>query len=63
MPGFVLGVSNMDEEIYFGGGGPKSIGSRQTETVNPDSVFWICSQTKMIVAVRTTLFIQFFKRN
>ena len=52
IPGFVLGVSNIEHEIYFQGGGTNVIGDLSSGEVNPDSVFWICSQTKMIVAVR-----------
>ena len=52
IPGFVLGVSNIEREIYFRGGGTNVIGDLSSGEVNPDSVFWICSQTKMIAAVR-----------
>jgi hypothetical protein len=52
IPGFVLGVSNIEREIYFQGGGTNVIGDLSSGEVNPDSVFWICSQTKMIAAVR-----------
>jgi len=51
IPGFVLGVSNIEREIYFRGGGTHKIGDLSSGEVNPDSVFWICSQTKMIAAV------------
>ncbi|KAJ3509603.1 hypothetical protein NLJ89_g5134 [Agrocybe chaxingu] len=51
VPGFVLGVSNLDEEIYFQGGGPSVVGNPTSGEVNPDSVFWICSQTKMIASL------------
>ncbi|PPQ97279.1 hypothetical protein CVT26_006672 [Gymnopilus dilepis] len=50
-PGFVLGVSNADEEIYFNGGGLRVIDNPAEGQVNPDSVFWICSQTKLITAL------------
>jgi hypothetical protein len=52
IPGFVLGVSNIEREIYFQGGGTNVIDDLSSGEVNPDSVFWICSQTKMIAAVR-----------
>jgi CubicO group peptidase (beta-lactamase class C family) len=51
VPGFVLGVSNVDGEIYFQGGGNNIVGNTSSGDINPDSVFWICSQTKMIAAV------------
>ncbi|KAF9525267.1 beta-lactamase/transpeptidase-like protein [Crepidotus variabilis] len=51
LPGVVLGVSNLDEEIYFKGGGPLDAGDPKSGEVDPDTVFWICSQTKMIVAL------------
>ena len=52
IPGFNIGVSNVDEEIYFNGGGPHAVGDPTSPDVNPDSIFWICSQTKLITAVR-----------
>ncbi|PPQ92178.1 hypothetical protein CVT25_008952 [Psilocybe cyanescens] len=51
LPGFILGVSNVDDEIYFEGGGPNTINDSGSEKINPDGIFWICSQTKMIAAV------------
>ncbi|KAF8964753.1 beta-lactamase [Flammula alnicola] len=53
IPGFILGVSNIDGEIYFQGGGVNVAGDPASGEVNPDSVFWICSQTKMIAALAT----------
>lgn len=51
IPGFVLGVSNIEREIYFRGGGTNVVHDPSSGEVNPDSVFWICSQTKMIAAL------------
>ncbi|KAF8905737.1 beta-lactamase [Gymnopilus junonius] len=50
-PGFILGVSNTDGEIYFNGGGSRIQNDLGSGEVNPDSIFWICSQTKLITAV------------
>jgi len=51
IPGIVYGVSNLDEEIYFNGGGPKVVGDPSSGEVGPDSVMWICSQTKLIASL------------
>lgn len=51
LPSFILGITNIEEEIYFNGGGQSNIDDPESGEVNPDSVFWICSQTKMISAV------------
>jgi CubicO group peptidase (beta-lactamase class C family) len=51
IPGFVDGVSNLDEEIYFNGGGPNVVGDPSSGEVGPDSIMWICSQTKLIAAL------------
>ncbi|KAF9485646.1 beta-lactamase/transpeptidase-like protein [Pholiota conissans] len=51
VPGFVLGVSNIEGEIYFQGGGTHVVGDLSSGEINPESVFWICSQTKMITAL------------
>jgi len=49
IPGFVFGASAIDEEIYFKGGGCKVVNDPSSGQVDPDSVFWVCSQTKFIV--------------
>ena len=54
IPGFVYGVSNLDEEIYFNGGGPKVVGDPSSGEVGPDSIMWICSQTKLIASVSSS---------
>ena len=50
----MYGVSNLDEEIYFNGGGPKVVGDASSGEVGPDSVMWLCSQTKLIVSVSSS---------
>jgi hypothetical protein len=47
----VYGVTNLDEEIYFHGGGPNVVGDLSSGEVGPDSIMWICSQTKLIASV------------
>ena len=54
----MYGVSNLDEEIYFNGGGPKVVGDASSGEVGPDSVMWLCSQTKLIVSVSLDLCIK-----
>jgi CubicO group peptidase (beta-lactamase class C family) len=53
LPGFVLAVSNIDEEIYVKGGGRHNHDDPSSREADPDSVFWICSMTKLITAVRS----------
>ena len=50
IPGFVYGVTNLDEEIYFNGGGPNVVGDPLSGEVGPESIMWICSQTKLITS-------------
>ena len=54
IPGFVYGASNLDEEIYFHGGGPNVVGDSSSGEVGPDSIMWICSQTKLIASVSSS---------
>ena len=51
----MYGVTNLDEEIYFNGGGPNVVGDPSSGEVGPDSIMWICSQTKLIASVRSSL--------
>ena len=50
----MYGVANLDEEIYFHGGGPNVVGDPSSGEVGPDSIMWICSQTKLITAVSSS---------
>jgi Beta-lactamase len=50
----VYGVSNLDEEIYFHGGGPNVVGDPSSGEVSPDSIMWLCSQTKLITSVSSS---------
>ena len=47
----MLGVTTVDEEVYFKGGGKRVFGDLSSGNVDPDSIFWVCSQTKMITRV------------
>jgi len=51
VPGFVFGITNLEGEIYFEGAGNNVVNDPTSGPLTPDSVFWICSQTKLIVAV------------
>ncbi|KAF9045341.1 beta-lactamase/transpeptidase-like protein [Panaeolus papilionaceus] len=48
MPAFVYGVTSLEEEIYFTSHGTRVLNDPSSGQVDPDSTFWICSQTKMI---------------
>jgi hypothetical protein len=46
-PGFVFCTTSVDEEIYFKAGGNHIIDDPSSAPVTEDTVFWICSQTKI----------------
>ncbi|KAF9045342.1 beta-lactamase/transpeptidase-like protein [Panaeolus papilionaceus] len=48
IPGFVYGISSQEGEIYFTSGGHKVIHDPLSGAVDPDTVLWICSMTKLI---------------
>ena len=50
----MYGVTNLDEEIYFHGGGPSVVGDPSSGEVGPDSIMWLCSQTKLITSVSSS---------
>ena len=50
----MYGAANLDEEIYFNGGGPSVVGDPSSGEVGPDSIMWICSQTKLIALVSSS---------
>lgn len=51
LPGIIVGVADVDGEIYFKGSRNKVIRDPTSGEIDADSVLWICSQTKMITAV------------
>ncbi|KIM38852.1 hypothetical protein M413DRAFT_447549 [Hebeloma cylindrosporum] len=48
IPGFVFGATSVDEEIYFNAGGNHIVDDPSSAPVTEDTVFWICSQTKLL---------------
>jgi len=50
----VFGATSVDEEIYFKAGGNYIVDDPSSPPVTEDTVFWICSQTKLITHVRST---------
>ncbi len=56
LPGFVFGAASLDEEIYFNGGGYKIVDDSASGEDNGDTVFWVCSMTKMIAHVSPCYF-------
>lgn len=52
MPNFAFGATSVDEDIYFNSGGFNTVDDPASGQVGPDSVFWLCSQTKLITHVR-----------
>jgi hypothetical protein len=50
-PGLIFGASNVNEELCFESYGKRVFGDPLSEDLGPDSIFWICSQTKMLTAV------------
>jgi hypothetical protein len=51
LPAFVAGATIADGEIYFNASGKKIVNNETSGDVDPDSVFWICSMTKMLTHV------------
>ncbi|KAF9483310.1 beta-lactamase/transpeptidase-like protein [Pholiota conissans] len=51
IPGFALGATTSKEEIYFNFGGNKIIDNQSSDAVGPDTVFWICSMTKLVAHI------------
>ncbi|KJA17770.1 hypothetical protein HYPSUDRAFT_45930 [Hypholoma sublateritium FD-334 SS-4] len=51
IPGFALGATTVEGEIYFNSGGYRNADDLASGEVNGDTVFWICSMTKMIAHI------------
>ncbi|RDB17129.1 Acyltransferase mlcH [Hypsizygus marmoreus] len=52
-PGLVFGASSAEKELLFAHAGPRVFGDSSSGPLSSESVFWICSQTKMIVSIAT----------
>jgi hypothetical protein len=50
-PGLVFGATSVKEEIYFTHAGPRVFGDPAGGSMADDSIFWICSQAKIITTV------------
>lgn len=50
-PGLVFGATSAKEELYFTHVGPRVFGDPSGGHLTDDSIFWICSQTKLITSV------------
>ncbi|KAJ3525362.1 hypothetical protein NMY22_g10612 [Coprinellus aureogranulatus] len=48
IPPFVFGVTTSEGEVYFKGTGNKHLGNPSKGEVDADSVFWLCSQSKLM---------------
>ncbi|KAF5322969.1 hypothetical protein D9611_009300 [Ephemerocybe angulata] len=53
LPPFVFGVTSASQELYFTAQGQLDYHDASSPPITPDSIFWICSQTKLIASVRT----------
>lgn len=51
LPGFVLAVTSVDEELYAAGAGNHIHGDSASPKTTTDTVFWICSMTKLLTAI------------
>ena len=51
-PGLVFGATSADSVLCVTSAGTRIFGDPLSGAVAPDSVFWICSQSKMIASVR-----------
>ena len=51
LPGFVLGATNAEEDIYFNTGGYKILNDPASGRIDHDAVLWICSMTKLVTHV------------
>ncbi|KAJ7459752.1 beta-lactamase/transpeptidase-like protein [Mycena latifolia] len=50
-PALFFGVTNVDGEIYMRQAGTKLVGDPSSGFIDEDSVFWLCSQTKLITTI------------
>ncbi|TFK28570.1 beta-lactamase [Coprinopsis marcescibilis] len=63
LPGFVLAVSNADEQLYANAGGNKTYGDPTSAPATTDSVFWLASMTKLLASISVLQLIEQGKFN
>ncbi|KAF5314308.1 hypothetical protein D9619_011754 [Psilocybe cf. subviscida] len=51
IPAYVAGATTADGELYFNASGKKIVGDESSGDVNADSVFWVCSMTKLLTHI------------
>ncbi|KAH6909539.1 beta-lactamase [Coprinopsis sp. MPI-PUGE-AT-0042] len=51
LPGFVLAVSSVDEQLYAQGGGHINHDDPNSSKATPGHVFWLCSMSKLLTAL------------
>jgi hypothetical protein len=51
-PSLIYGVTSAKEELLWAQAGVHELGDPDSQALTPDSVFWLCSQTKMVTSVR-----------
>ncbi|KAF9051731.1 beta-lactamase/transpeptidase-like protein [Panaeolus papilionaceus] len=51
IPAVVFTFGNAEEVLYSGCAGRRTVNNPASDPVNGDSVFWICSQTKLITTI------------
>ncbi|KAF8893008.1 beta-lactamase/transpeptidase-like protein [Infundibulicybe gibba] len=51
LPSIVCGITNVDEDIFFGSSGFKVFDDPSSGAVDADSVAWICSESKIFTAL------------
>ncbi|KAF4612853.1 hypothetical protein D9613_011158 [Agrocybe pediades] len=51
VPGASLVVGSPDTELYFGASGVKSLGDPSAGNIDRNSIFWVCSHTKLVVTI------------
>lgn len=57
VPGIVFGASNEEGDIIWAGAGYHDIDNPSSRRVDENSVFWVCSQTKLLTSVTFPLFL------
>ncbi|KAJ7134446.1 beta-lactamase/transpeptidase-like protein [Mycena epipterygia] len=50
-PALFAGITNVDEVIYMHQTGTKLVDDPSSGAINEDTVFWLCSQTKLITSI------------